>query len=135
MVFDPEGSYIENKGTGNDKDRAGTRRIHGINLGTKAGFSPAGRGIEPESVRPEKRTRIMGAVDENHQERWESEAEEEAEQRTLDIPDPPTKEEYERHQATHIPFRCWCEYCVRGKAKSGKRWEKKEEQRGTGCSG
>ena len=88
-------------------------------MGTEAGFSPAGRGIEPESVRPDKKTRIMGVVDENHLEGWESEAEEESEQRTLDIPEPPTKEAYERHQATHIPFRCWCEYCVRGQAKPG----------------
>ena len=30
----------------------------------------------------------------------------------------PTPEEVEKHNATHIPFRNWCPYCVAGKAKT-----------------
>ena len=30
----------------------------------------------------------------------------------------PKKEEYEQHTINHIPFRSWCEFCVRGKAKN-----------------
>ena len=30
----------------------------------------------------------------------------------------PSQEEVDRHMATHLPFRSWCEFCVRGKAKN-----------------
>ena len=29
----------------------------------------------------------------------------------------PTAEEAERHALTHVPYRDWCEACVRGKAR------------------
>ena len=32
--------------------------------------------------------------------------------------DKPTKEEWEDHMRTHIPFRNWCPYCVKGKSKT-----------------
>ena len=47
----------------------------------------------------------------------------------------PTEEEVEKYNATHIPFRSWCPYCVAGKAKCNPhfkkeffatRWVKKE---------
>ena len=28
----------------------------------------------------------------------------------------PTREEWERHKLTHVPFRSWCKQCVEGKA-------------------
>ena len=31
----------------------------------------------------------------------------------------PSKEEWDNHMRTHLPFRRWCPYCVRGKCKSG----------------
>ena len=30
----------------------------------------------------------------------------------------PSKEEYDEHMRTHVPFRSWCEFCVKGKAKA-----------------
>ena len=32
-------------------------------------------------------------------------------------PDPgaPTQEEIDEHNIDHVPFRCWCEHCVRGR--------------------
>ena len=27
----------------------------------------------------------------------------------------PTQEEINRHMATHLPYRSWCEHCVKGK--------------------
>ena len=33
-------------------------------------------------------------------------------------PGQPTKAEREHHYLTHIPFRSWCQHCVRGRGKS-----------------
>ena len=33
----------------------------------------------------------------------------------------PTEEEYEEHMRTHIPFRSWCEFCVKGTCKADPR--------------
>ena len=30
----------------------------------------------------------------------------------------PSKEEYDEHMRTPVPFRNWCEFCVKGKAKA-----------------
>ena len=30
----------------------------------------------------------------------------------------PSKEEYDEHMRTHVTFRNWCEFCVKGKAKA-----------------
>ena len=32
----------------------------------------------------------------------------------------PTKEERQSHEATHCPFRAWCEICVKAKSPDGK---------------
>ena len=32
----------------------------------------------------------------------------------------PTKEERQSHEATHCPFRAWCEVCVKAKSPDGK---------------
>ena len=37
----------------------------------------------------------------------------------------PTAKEVEEHEATHIPYRSWCQFSVRGKGKekqAGERW-------------
>ena len=31
----------------------------------------------------------------------------------------PSEREVEEHCVTHVPFRSWCEHCVRGKSKAG----------------
>ena len=33
-------------------------------------------------------------------------------------PEDPTKEEWDQHMMTHVPFRNWCPHCVRGRAVS-----------------
>ena len=42
----------------------------------------------------------------------------------------PTKEEWDNHMRSHIPFRKWCSFCVKGKCKSGahKRVKKSDEE-------
>ena len=30
----------------------------------------------------------------------------------------PSREEFEEHMRTHMPFRNWCAFCVKGKSKS-----------------
>ena len=32
------------------------------------------------------------------------------------LPPNVSKEEYDSHQLTHLPFRSWCDHCVKGKA-------------------
>ena len=44
-------------------------------------------------------------------------------------PGEPSKQEWEEHQLTHVPFRDWCPHCVRGKAKAGTH-EAKEKEKG-----
>ena len=46
----------------------------------------------------------------------ELEHEETVEPRQIKRPTQPTRQEYEEHMITHIPFRDWCPHCVRGKA-------------------
>ena len=59
------------------------------------------------------------------------EAEDEAEvPREARVPSEPTDEERKRHETTHLPFRAWCPYCVRGKSKATahRRIDKQEGQ-------
>ena len=37
---------------------------------------------------------------------------------TRKAPKGPTKEEKEKHEATHLPFREWCQHCVRGRGRN-----------------
>merc|ERR1712077_100698 len=36
----------------------------------------------------------------------------------MPVPDGPSNHEREEHELTHIPFRSWCEHCVKGRARS-----------------
>lgn len=47
----------------------------------------------------------------------DDEEEEARRQRSARDPGEPTREEREEHDLTHIPFRPWCEACIRGKGK------------------
>ena len=40
----------------------------------------------------------------------------------------PTKEEYEEHMRTHLPFRKWCPHYVKGKRKNDPRKADKEKE-------
>ena len=44
------------------------------------------------------------------------ESEEARKPNTKKLPPQATPEEIDRHNVTHLPFRSWCEHCVRGKA-------------------
>ena len=53
-----------------------------------------------------------GEVDEDQE--AEEDSGEAKEARQVIQPRAPSKQEREEHERTHIPFRCWCEHCVRG---------------------
>ena len=36
----------------------------------------------------------------------------------MPVPDGPSNHEREEHELTHVPFRSWCEHCVKGRARS-----------------
>ena len=38
--------------------------------------------------------------------------------RMLSAPSAPSRQEAQEHAITHLPFRSWCPFCVRGKSKS-----------------
>ena len=42
----------------------------------------------------------------------------------------PGREERERHEATHIPYRSWCEQCVRGRGQDRQHRRKSDEEQG-----
>ena len=56
--------------------------------------------------------------------------EEEAQQPvTRRAPKGPTKEEREKHEATHLPFREWCQHCVRGRGRNKPHKKKTEDEK------
>ena len=116
------------------------------------GFYRAGMGIlSPEhSVRPPANVLTLGGGDDEDM-AGEEEAdidkaesiigkkdiideggeEEEEEARTIKgkkMARQPTKEEYDAHCRTHIPFRKWCPHCVKGKRKNDPRKANKEKE-------
>ena len=48
----------------------------------------------------------------------EEEGEEGREARRLPIPNGPSKEEREKHNLTHTPYRSWCPHCVRARGRN-----------------
>ena len=65
------------------------------------------------------------------QEKQRIAAEKEEEARTIKGKRPvrqPTREEYEEHMRTHLPFRKWCPHCVKGKRKNDPRRTDKERE-------
>ena len=36
----------------------------------------------------------------------------------MPVPEGPSNQEREEHELAHIPFRSWCEHCVKGRARS-----------------
>ena len=81
---------------------------------TEAGGPDISREDQEESETREGRS----GDDDGQAEVNEDGAEEESRpQRSIKDPGQPTAAEVEEHNLTHIPYRPWCEYCVRGKAK------------------
>ncbi len=59
----------------------------------------------------------------------QEEAEETGGPPTLRRPAAPTRKEREEHEATHIPYREWCEHCVAGKSRNtAHKTRQKEEE-------
>ena len=109
----------------------------------EAGCAEASSRAEAKSVRPVKglshdvvetvhgeivpldegeRNAEMERVDlpEDARESMEEEVEEEMEEAPVNArraPREPTEEERRRHEASHLPYRSWCEYCVKGRGR------------------
>ena len=50
--------------------------------------------------------------------------------KTIQVDKRPSKEEVERHNVTHLPYRSWCRHCVRGKAKRRAHRKRMRKERG-----
>ena len=61
-----------------------------------------------------------------YQDKDEEEAQEAVTRRA---PKGPTKEEREKHEATHLPFREWCQHCIRGRGRNKPHKKKTEEEK------
>ena len=86
--------------------------------------------IDQQRIRPDKSITAAGTIDEScfpvegQEGVEEAEADEDvqAEEDSGEVqaarrcrqPRTPTAEERREHERTHIPYRCWCEHCVRG---------------------
>jgi len=70
----------------------------------------AGRKVEEEDEEQECQEHERGRKD-------IEEAEEGREPKAMATPIGPTKKEREQHELTHVPFRSWCEHCVRGRGR------------------
>ena len=68
-----------------------------------AGLPSSGKAVRPEQV--------LSMDDEET-------LEEALESRGIKMGEKPSREEVEDHERTHLPFRNWCEHCVRGRAKN-----------------
>ena len=54
----------------------------------------------------------------NEKDEDEEQEEEHQKARAIASPDLPSRREVEDHNLTHIPFRCWCNHCTRGRGRS-----------------
>ena len=75
-----------------------------------AAVEPPVRSDGDMMMETEAQERPGGVVDANLEESEEGEA-----PRALRDPGMPTDRERREHMLTHIPFRSWCEHCVRGR--------------------
>ena len=73
---------------------------------------------EPTAVRPPVGVRDRGTTEVQGDIMCEPCEREGLHAKVANKPVMPTAEEVEQHNATHIPFRNWCPYCVAGKAKA-----------------
>ncbi len=48
----------------------------------------------------------------------DEDAEEGRAARVMKDPEAPSREEIERHNITHLPYRSWCPHCVRGRGRA-----------------
>ena len=90
---------------------------------------------EEESKKDERKSNPNPVKESKQRETRHSNLEEEGEEgRTIRGPKAiytPSKEEWDNHMRSHIPFRRWCPFCVKGRSKSGahRGREKSEEEK------
>ena len=81
---------------------------------------------ESTTSRTEGEEREAKKDEEDYQDKDEEEAQEPVTRRA---PKGPTKEEREKHEATHLPFREWCHHCIRGRGRNRPHKSKTEEDK------
>ena len=89
------------------------------------------KGRSPITAKPAEN--FEGSQDEAKGDEKAEEEEEETEEIAIKLardPGCPSKEERERHYATHMPFRSWCPVCVQAKGKENPHWRKVEKKEG-----
>jgi hypothetical protein len=80
---------------------------------------------ESSAVRPEVRCGVCGVEEEVEVEAEDVIAEEAREVRKMHDPKMPTKDEVEMHRLTHLPYRSWCEECVKGRGVEMPHWSRR----------
>ena len=70
------------------------------------------KSVRPKDDRSDDEEKTVGIQDVEEAKEEGSKAE------VVRIPEEPTKQEWEEHMTTHVPYRSWCPYCVRGRGRS-----------------
>ena len=78
------------------------------------------------SIRPRMNDLMSNEIEEEEE---NQEGQESASVKALRNPEDPTKEEWEQHMMTHVPFRNWCPHCVRGRAVSQGHFRNKKDDK------
>ena len=73
---------------------------------------------------------MVGDVEAEEQEADEEEQMEAAEVRAKRGPTEPTEAEMLKHEATHVPYRSWCQHCVRGRGRRKPHYRRDEGEGG-----
>ena len=73
----------------------------------------ARRNLEVKSADPEELRRALRANDVARETLEEDSRQQQVENRKATLPASVTKEEREKHERTHLPYRSWCEICGR----------------------
>ena len=156
VVFDDpiSGSYIENKSTGVKtwlRQAGGVYFLDNITNFSQAGFEDVAHrdpvrpqstqgevnGTEESEAVKEKTVEELDKDVEEHENKLrdielEIEAEDAVIPRGLAKTYTPTKEEYDRHCLTHLPYRSWCPICIQAKKKNIAH-KKTKSDRGVTC--
>ena len=87
---------------------------------------PNEQGTDEEEKKEKEREE--GEEGEEGEKETDEEEEEEGEKpKVIRAPRGPTKKEREEHECTHMPYRAWCKYCVKGKGRNKPHKKQKTE--------
>ena len=81
--------------------------------------------LVPDAIRPNSGNRFGGHAGTRGETGEEAEGQD---AKVGCVPCMPTQEEVDVHNATHVPFRSWCPFCVAGKAKANPHFRKDSER-------